>query len=83
MPAGVGVRLAQQGLFHRNVDPLGTGPNARPALLGSAGQGWDRGVRTPSPPACRLLDIISKDPAAWIARLRPAGKPSPRSRWVG
>ena len=46
-------------------------------------QGWERGVRTPSPLACRLLDIISKDPAAWIASLRPTGKPSPRPRRAG
>ena len=46
-------------------------------------QGWERGVRTPSPLACRLLDIIGKDPAAWIASLRPTVKPSPRSRWAG
>jgi DNA-binding transcriptional regulator YiaG len=46
-------------------------------------QSWERGVRTPSPLACRLLDIISKDPAAWIASLRPTVKPSPRPRRAG
>jgi DNA-binding transcriptional regulator YiaG len=46
-------------------------------------QGCERGLRTPSPLACRLLDIISKDPAAWIASLRPTVKPSLRSRRAG
>ncbi|MCC6422533.1 MAG: helix-turn-helix domain-containing protein [Phycisphaerales bacterium] len=32
-------------------------------------QGWERGVRIPSPLACRLLDTISQDPAGWLAGL--------------
>jgi hypothetical protein len=28
-------------------------------------------------------DIVSKDPPAWIASLRPTVKPSPRSRRAG
>jgi hypothetical protein len=46
-------------------------------------QSSQRIVRAPSPLACRLLDIISKDPAAWIASLRPTVKPSPRPRRAG
>jgi putative transcriptional regulator len=34
-------------------------------------QGWERGVRHPSPLARRLLDTISADPAAWLASLWP------------
>lgn len=30
-------------------------------------QGWERGVRHPSPLARRLLDTISADPASWLA----------------
>ncbi|HEY8667939.1 MAG TPA: helix-turn-helix domain-containing protein [Tepidisphaeraceae bacterium] len=33
-------------------------------------QGWERGVRRPSPLACRLLDTINHDPAAWLLGLR-------------
>lgn len=33
-------------------------------------QSWERGVREPSPLACRLLDTISADPSAWLAGLR-------------
>jgi DNA-binding transcriptional regulator YiaG len=29
-------------------------------------QGWEQGVREPSPLARRLLDTISADPAAWL-----------------
>jgi len=36
-------------------------------------QSWERGVREPSPLARRLLDTISLDPEAWMARLRRAG----------
>jgi len=39
-------------------------------------QGWERGVRTPSPLACRLLDIISKDsPPGSRAFDRPSSPP--------
>ena len=34
-------------------------------------QSWERGVRDPSPLARRLLDIVSRDPAAWLASLQP------------
>ena len=30
-------------------------------------QGWERGVRQPSPLARRLLDAISANPSAWLA----------------
>jgi putative transcriptional regulator len=33
-------------------------------------QSWERGVRKPSALASRLLDTISSDPAAWLARLQ-------------
>ena len=33
-------------------------------------QGWERGVRHPSPLACRLMDTIASDPAGWLAGLR-------------
>jgi len=33
-------------------------------------QGWEQGVREPSPLARRLLDTISDDPTAWLAGLR-------------
>ena len=33
-------------------------------------QSWERGVRSPSALACRLLDTISADPAGWLAGLR-------------
>ncbi len=36
-------------------------------------QSWERGVRTPSPLARRLLDTISVNPDAWIASFRRAG----------
>jgi|SRR5665213_804290 len=32
-------------------------------------QGWERGVRQPSPLARRLLDTIRADPAAWLESL--------------
>jgi len=38
MSAGVGICLVQQGLLHRDVHPLGTGPDARPAFASGAGQ---------------------------------------------
>lgn len=49
------------------------------ALLGVSAilvQSWERGVREPSPLARRLLDIVSRDPAGWLAGLaeRPAAK---------
>jgi DNA-binding transcriptional regulator YiaG len=37
-------------------------------------QGWEQGVREPSPLARRLLDIVSRDPAAWLASVTPASK---------
>lgn len=40
-------------------------------------QSWERGVRVPSPLAARLLDTISADPSAWLARLQ-ASSPSRR-----
>jgi len=33
-------------------------------------QGWERGVREPSPLARRLLDTICRDPAAWLDGLQ-------------
>ena len=43
-------------------------------------QGWEQGVRTPSRLACRLLDTISTDPAAWLASLqRVVNQPSRRA----
>ena len=41
-------------------------------------QGWERGVRTPSPLARRLLDIISRDPKTWLASLAPVVKSTGR-----
>ena len=41
-------------------------------------QSWERGVREPSPMACRLLDTISRDPAGWLAGLSLAVKQSRR-----
>jgi DNA-binding transcriptional regulator YiaG len=41
-------------------------------------QSWERGVREPSPLACRLLDTISADPPAWLARLQSSDKPTSR-----
>ena len=32
-------------------------------------QSWERGVREPSLLARRLLDVVSRDPAAWLASL--------------
>jgi hypothetical protein len=61
------------------ISPLTVGVRSVTALV----QGCERGLRTPSPLACRLLDIISKDPAAWIASLRPTVKPAPRTRRAG
>jgi DNA-binding transcriptional regulator YiaG len=37
-------------------------------------QGWEQGVREPSPLARRLLDIVSRDPAAWLASVSPAAR---------
>ena len=33
-------------------------------------QGWERGVRKPSPLARRLLDTIHSNPASWLATIR-------------
>ena len=33
-------------------------------------QGWEQGVRTPSPLADRLLDTIAADPSAWLATVQ-------------
>ena len=33
-------------------------------------QGWEQGVRTPSPLAARLLDTIAVDPSAWLATVQ-------------
>jgi|SRR6185437_2773636 len=41
-------------------------------------QSWERGVRTPSPLACRLLDTIRQDPSAWLARLQSSDQPPSR-----
>ena len=43
-------------------------------------QSWERGVRQPSPLACRLLDTIGADPSAWLARLQSSNRrPSRRA----
>lgn len=46
-------------------------------------QSWERGVRVPSPLAARLLDTISADPSAWLARLQSSVHPQSRRRPVG
>jgi putative transcriptional regulator len=33
-------------------------------------QGWEQGVRIPSPLAARLLDTIAVDPAAWLSTVQ-------------
>ena len=43
--------------------------------------GWEQGVREPSPLARRLLDIVSRDPAGWLASV--AAKPAAKSRRAG
>jgi DNA-binding transcriptional regulator YiaG len=43
-------------------------------------QSWERGVRKPSPLACRLLDVINEDPAAYLARLQRRAAPERRRR---
>ena len=45
-------------------------------LVGS----WERGVRDPSPLARRLLDVVSRDPAAWLASF---AVPAAKSRRAG
>ncbi len=42
--------------------------------------GWEQGVRQPSALARRLLDIIDRDPAAWLASV---AAPQPKSRRAG
>jgi DNA-binding transcriptional regulator YiaG len=52
---------------------LGLSQRAFADLLGVSRvlvQSWERGVRTPSRMACRLLDTINRDPAGWLAGLR-------------
>jgi DNA-binding transcriptional regulator YiaG len=44
-------------------------------------QGWEQGVREPSPLARRLLDIVSRDPAGWLAGV--AAQPARKSRRAG
>jgi DNA-binding transcriptional regulator YiaG len=36
-------------------------------------QSWERGVREPSPLARRLLDVVSRDPVAWLGSLASKG----------
>lgn len=33
-------------------------------------QSWERGVRSPSAMACRLMGTIEHDPASWLASIR-------------
>ncbi len=33
---------------------------------------WESGVRVPSPMACRLLDVISRDPARFLLTVKAA-----------
>jgi putative transcriptional regulator len=50
-------------------DELGMSQMAFAELLGVSRiwvQGWERGVRQPSPLARRLLDTIRADPASWL-----------------
>jgi putative transcriptional regulator len=61
-------------------EKLGMSQAAFAALVGVSTilvQSWEQGVRTPAPLARRLLDVISDDPAAFVARL--SGKPSAAS----
>jgi DNA-binding transcriptional regulator YiaG/REP element-mobilizing transposase RayT len=44
--------------------------------------GWEQGVREPSLLARRLLDIVSRDPAGWLASLAPVQATS-KSRRAG
>jgi putative transcriptional regulator len=41
-------------------------------------QSWERGVREPSPLACRLLDTITRDPQGWLASIQPDFKQTTR-----
>jgi putative transcriptional regulator len=53
-------------------DQLGMSQAVFAELLGVSRiwvQGWERGVRHPSPLARRLLDTISADPASWLAKM--------------
>jgi len=44
-------------------------------------QSWEQSVREPSPLARRLLDIVRRDPAAWLASV--AAQPAGASRRAG
>jgi len=46
-------------------------------------QSWERGVREPSPLARRLLDVVSRDPAGWLAGLTVKPSTSARPRKAG
>jgi putative transcriptional regulator len=51
-------------------DQLGMSQAVFAELLGVSRvwvQGWERGVRHPSPLARRLMDTIRADPASWLA----------------
>jgi putative transcriptional regulator len=53
-------------------DQLGMSQAVFAELLGVSRiwvQGWERGVRHPSPLARRLLDTISADPASWLKKM--------------
>ncbi len=43
-------------------------------------QGWEQGVRTPSPLAARLLDTIAADPSAWLATVQRVHQQPPTKR---
>jgi putative transcriptional regulator len=58
----------------RNLrERIGVSQGAFAALVGVSRmlvQGWERGVRQPSPMARRLLETIDRNPSEWIAGLR-------------
>jgi DNA-binding transcriptional regulator YiaG len=46
-------------------------------------QSWERGVREPSLLARRLLDVVSRDPSAWLASLSAKAPTAATRRRVG
>jgi putative transcriptional regulator len=58
---------------HNLRDRLGLSQGLFAKLLGVSRklvEAWERGTRTPSPMACRLLDAISRSPSMYVRRHR-------------
>jgi len=77
---------AESGSECINVHSVSAAPLIRCEVIGNSVsaihvQSWERGVREPSLLACRLLDVVTRDSAAWLVSLSIRPLMAAKPRW--